>query len=241
MHVVVNQKLITTRVRFASAAHLGALAVFAVGLYISWSNPEPTFEQMGLAYGAIIIGLILYNVGQVFLRRFGPRNRQDGVLVKTLKSLDKRFHFVAFASTKLPDYLLVGPAGIQVIVTRSHDGSISCRSNTWSRDVGSGFKRLSGMFGGQPFGDPGDDASKAVANVRKKLADAGIPTTSQPPVDAVIAFTNPAAKLRIDGSTYPVTGLKGLRGAIRGGGGKGSKDRALDERAAERVVQALTG
>jgi hypothetical protein len=38
-----------------------------------------------------------------------------------------------------------------------------------------------------------------------------------------------------------VTGIKGLRATIRGVGGKGSRDRALDERAAERVVQALTG
>jgi len=42
MHVVVNEKLITTRVRIASAAHIAALAVFAVGLFISWSNPDPT-------------------------------------------------------------------------------------------------------------------------------------------------------------------------------------------------------
>jgi hypothetical protein len=241
MHVVVNQKLISTRVRIASAAHIAALGVFALGLYVSWMNPEPTIEQMGMAYGAIIIGLILYNVGQVFLRRYGPRFRQDGILAKTLKGLDKRYHLVAFGSTKLPEYVIVGPAGIQVIVTRTHDGAISCRSNTWRRDTGSGLKRLTSMFGGQPFGDPSDDAAKGVAQVRKRLADAGIPATSQPPVDAVIAFTNPAAKLRIDGCTYPVTGLKGLRGTIRGVSGKGSRDRALDERAAERVVQALTG
>jgi hypothetical protein len=163
-------------------------------------------------------------------------------LTKTLKGLDKRFHLVAFASTKLPSYIIVGPAGIQVIVTRTHDGAISCRSNTWRRDVGSGFKRLTGMFGGIPFGDPSEDAAKGIAQVRKQLADAGIPASSQPPIDAVIAFTNPAAKLRNDGCTYPVTGLKGLRGTIRGGGGgKGSRDRALDERSAAQVVQALTG
>ena len=241
MHVVVNQKLITNRVRIASASHLAALGVFAVGLWVSWSNPEPTLEQMGAAYGAIIIGLILYNVGQVFLRRYGPRFRQDGVLAKTLKGLDKRFHLVAFASTKLPEYMMVGPAGVQVIVTRTHDGAISYRAGSWKRDVGSGFKRLTGLFGGIPFGDPSEDAAKGIAQVRKRLADAGIPATSQPPVEAVIVFTNPAAKLRIDGCNYPVTGIKGVRGAIRGGGGKGSRDRALDERAAERVVQALTG
>ncbi|MGE3267325.1 MAG: hypothetical protein AB7P40_01165 [Chloroflexota bacterium] len=243
MHVVVNQKLITTRVRIASAAHIAALGVFALGLYISWTNPEPTLEQMGMAYAAIIIGLILYNVGQVFLRRYGPRMRQDGVLSRTLKGLDKRFTLVAFPSTKLPEYMIVGPSGVQIIVTRTHDGAISCRSNTWRRDPGSGLKRLTSLFGGSPFGDPTQEAARGIAQVRAKLASAGIAEASQPPVDAIIAFTNPAAKLRIDGCTYPVTGLKGLRGAIRGtGGGKAAaRDRVLNEQAASRVVQALTG
>ena len=82
MHVVVNQKLVSTRVQIASAAHLAALAVFALGLFVSWSNPEPTMEQMAGAYAAIIIGLVLYNVGQFFLRRFGPRFRADGILAQ---------------------------------------------------------------------------------------------------------------------------------------------------------------
>src|ERR1044071_9796493 len=105
MHVVVNEKLITNRVRIASAAHVAALAVFAVGLFISWSNPEPNLEQMAGAYAAIIVGLILYNVGQIFLRRFGPRSRQEELLAKTLKGLDKRYTLLGFARAKLPDYM----------------------------------------------------------------------------------------------------------------------------------------
>lgn len=239
MHVVVNQKLVTQRVRLASAAHLGALAVFAVGLFISWSNPEPTLEPMIAAYGAIIVGLVLYNVGQVFLRRFGPRFRQDPILARTLKGLDRRFTLLVFPSTKLPDYLLVGPGGIQVIVARAHDGQIACRANQWSRDVGSGLRRLAGLFGGVPFGDPSRDAARGIQQVRYRLQLAGMPADQQPPVEAIIVFTNPKAKLRIDGCSYPVTGLKGLRNNVRGG--KGSRDRALDEQAAGRVVQALTG
>jgi hypothetical protein len=239
MHVVVNEKLVSTRVRIASAAHLAALAVFAVGLFISWSNPEPTVEQMVGAYAAIIIGLILYNVGQIFLRRFGPRNRQEGLLSRTLKGLDRRYTLLAFPSTKLPDYILVGPAGIQIIVTRGHDGAVTCRADVWSRDPGAGLKRFSGLFGGTPFGNPSQDVEKGIAKVRARLAGAGIEPGKQPPIDGIIVFTNPAAKLRIDGSSYPVTSLKGLRNNIRGG--KGPRERVLDDRGAERVVQALAG
>ena len=239
MHVIVNQKLISSRVKIASAAHLAALGVFAVGLFVSWSNPEPTMEQMVGAYAAIIVGLILYNAGQFFLRRFGPRFRADGIIARTLKGLDRRYTLLAFPSTKLPDTILVGPAGIQVIVARPHDGAITCRANQWHRDPGKGLKRLSGMFGGSPFGNPSEDASKGIARVRQRLDQRGIPESQQPPVDGIIVFTNPAAKLRIDGCSYPVTTLKGLRNNVRGG--KGARERALDEHSAERVVQALTG
>ena len=246
MHVVVNQKLISTRVKIASAAHLAALAVFAVGLFVSWSTPDPTlepvegaYERMAGAYGAIIVGLILYNVGQVLLRRFGPRFRADTVLGRTLKGLDRRYTLLAFPSTKLPDYILVGPGGINVIVTRAHEGAISCRANEWRRDPGKGLKRFASLFGGTPFGDPSQDVSKGIAKIRQRLEQHGIPESQQPPVDGIIVFTNPAAKLRIDGCSYPVTGLKGLRNNVRGG--KGSRERVLDDRTAERVVQALTG
>ena len=239
MHVIVNQKLISSRVKLASAAHLAALAVFAVGLFVSWSNPEPTMEQMGGAYAAIIVGLVLYQIGQFFLRRFGPRFRADGVIARTLKGLDRRYTLLAFPSTKLPDVILVGPTGVQVIVARAHDGAITCRANEWHRDRGKGLKRLSGLFGGTPFGDPSQDTSKGIARIRQRLEQRGIAEAEQPPVDGIIVFTHPAAKLRIDGCSYPVTTLKGLRSNVRGG--KGARERALDDRSAERVVQALTG
>jgi hypothetical protein len=71
MHVVVNQKLVRNKVRLASLFHLTALAVFAVGLWLSWVYPD----QILGSYVAIIVGLLLYQFGQVFLRRWGPRFR----------------------------------------------------------------------------------------------------------------------------------------------------------------------
>jgi hypothetical protein len=240
MHVLVNENLVKMRVRIASVAHVAALIVFAIGLYISWSNPEPTMQEMLAAYGAVIVGLVLYNVGQIFLRRFGPKVRQDNVLVQTLKKgLDRRYTFLAFPSTKLPDYILVGPSGVQVIVARPQGGTIACRANRWSRDAGSGLSRLGGLFGGTSFGDPSADATRGVERVRQRLEQRGMPREEQPPVDGIVVFTSPAAKLRIDGCSFPVTGLKGLRNHVRGG--KGSRDRVLDDQAARRVVQALTG
>jgi hypothetical protein len=120
-----------------------------------------------------------------------------------------------------------------------HDGTITCRSDRWSRDAGSTFKRITAMFGGTPFGDPTQDVAKGIARVRARLTEAGIVEEKQPPIDGLIVFTNPAVKLRVEGSVYPVVTLKSIRNNVRGG--KGPRERALDERGATGVVQALTG
>src|SRR5918999_1394601 len=136
MHVVVNHSLVRNRVRLASALHFGALAVFAVGLWFSWTQPE----QLLGSYSAIVVGLLLYNFGQVLLRRWGPRFRQDGILAKALKGLDNRYTLLAFMSRNLPDYILVGPGGVQVIVARNHGGAIACRGDRWTRETGRGLR-----------------------------------------------------------------------------------------------------
>ena len=96
-------------------------------------------------------------------------------------------------------------------------------------------------FSGAPFavGPEITDHIKGIEQVRRRLEQRGLAREQQPPVDGIVVFTSPTAKLRIDGCSYPVTGLKGLRNNVRGG--KGSRDRVLDEQAAGRVVQALTG
>jgi hypothetical protein len=229
MHVVVNQKLVRGRVRIASALHLAALAIFALGLWFSLTYGE---EQILASYASIIVGLILYNFGQIFLRRWGPRFRQDGVLAKALRGLDNRHTFLGFVSSKLPDYLLVGPGGVQVIVARSHTGTVVCRNDRWSRESRGGVTRLFSFFGGNPLGDPGLDLSRGTQRVREHLDKAGVESA---PIGGVVVFTNQDVKLRMEGCSHPVTRLRQLRGNV--GGNRG----ALNQQGIARVVDALKG
>jgi len=235
MQVVANENLIRTRVRLASAAHLAALAVFAVGLYVSWNSPTPDLEQMIASYAAIVVGLVLYNVGQVLLRRYGPRFRHDAAVAKALKGLDRRYTLLTFAHSKLPDYLLIGPSGVHVVVPRAHGGQITYHANRWRKDSAGGLRRLFGMFGGVPLGDPSRDVETGTQRVRARLKarnqDEAIP------VDGVVLFTNAAVKLRIEGSQVPVTTAKGLRNVVRPP--KGGRDKGLADARVANVVQAL--
>jgi hypothetical protein len=229
MHVVANQELVRRKVRLASAFHLGALGTFGAGLWLSMSNPD----QILASYATIVVGLVLYQLGQTSLRRWGPRFRQDGSLARALKGLDDRFTLLAFASDKLPDYLVVGPSGIQVVVARGHQGPITCRGNRWSRPTGGGLKRLFGLFGGVPLGDPSADVARGIERVREQLRKVGIEGQDDLPIGGLVVFTNPAAKLRVEGCSYPIMTLRNLRNYLRGL--KGSTNR----QATAAAVQAL--
>ena len=229
MHVVVNQRLVRDRVRRASVFHFSALGVFGVGLWLSLTYPD----QILGSYAAIVMGLLLYNFGQSALRRWGPRFRQDAVLGKALSGLDNRYSFLAFPSAKLPDYILLGPSGIHVIVPRNHAGAVTCRGDRWTQESPGGVRRVFSMLGRTPLGDPGRDVARGIQQVRAHLQKRGISPEREPPIDGLVVFTNPSAKLRIDGCSCSITGLKHLRNSVRAT--KGS----LSQQALNELRQAL--
>ena len=89
MQLVAHQALVRNRVRLGLGFHLAALDVFAIGLFISL-NVDVTRDVPYLAWPAIIIGLILYALGQTQLRRWGPRNRQEEPFEGAIRGLDDR-------------------------------------------------------------------------------------------------------------------------------------------------------
>ena len=233
MQVVVNHSLVRSKVRLAWLFHLSALIVYAAGLWLSTVQPEGSLESTGLLFGAMAAGLLLYSVGQSPLRRWGPRFRQDAALARALKGLDDRYTLLAFPATALPDYILVGPGGVRVLVPRAHDGVISCRGDRWERQAGGGLARVLSFFARNPLGDPGRDVADGVRRVRERLRERGLGDDRESTVDGLVVFTNPAVKLRIEGCSPTVTGPKQLRSYVRAAKG------AFNQQAAARAVQAL--
>jgi hypothetical protein len=212
MQLVANQQLVRNRVRIGLGFHLGALAVFAIGLAMSLSV-DTTRELPLAAWLAIVFGLVLYSVGQTQLRRWGPRNRQEEQLGQAIRGLDDRYKLYAFLSSSLPDYILVSPAGAHALIARQDAGSVSCKSDQW-RKAGS---RLSGLFG-PGLGNPSADATRQTQQLRKLLDQSGLDSV---PAGAVIVFTNPKVQLQIEGCSATVTRLRDLKDVLRRMAGKG--------------------
>jgi hypothetical protein len=220
MNLVRNSSLIQKRVRIASAAHFAALICFTAGLFLSRDEEQLwmgiRIHSLAIVYGTMLLGLALYSLGQHFLRRWGPRYRFDGLLVQALKGLDKRYTFGAFLHPKLPDYVLVGPQGIVPIIARPQNGLISCRSDRWSREAGR-WGLVSSFFT-PALKNPTADAHRAAGQVKEFMtARFGADALEGVPVLPTVVFVNARARLRIDGSSVPVTSAKELRAHLRKG------------------------
>jgi hypothetical protein len=213
MQLVANQQLVKNRVRLGLGFHISALAVFAVGLVLS-TMIDATRELPWESWVAILAGLGLYSLGQTQLRRWGPRNRQEEQLGQAIRTLDDRYKLYAFLASSLPDYILVSPAGVHVLIVRTEAGEISCVHDKWSKGGGS---RLTSLFG-PTLGNPSADAAKQLQKVRALLEERGM---ADVPASGVIVFTNPKAHLRVESCSATVTTLKELKDVLRRMAGKG--------------------
>ena len=214
MQLVANQQLVKNRVRLGLGFHISALAVFALGLVLSTQLDPTRGDLPWQSWVAILAGLGLYSLGQTQLRRWGPRNRQEEQLGQAIRSLDDRYKLYAFLSSSLPDYILVSPAGVHVLIVRTDAGQIACVRDQWNKGSGS---RLMSFFG-PTLGNPTADATKQLQKLRALLAEHGM---ADVPTSGVIVFTNPKVQLRVEGCSATVTRVKELKDVLRRMAGKG--------------------
>jgi hypothetical protein len=213
MQLVANQQLVKNRVRLGLGFHISALAVFGLGLALSLSI-DATREIPWMSWIAIMLGLVLYSLGQTQLRRWGPRHRQEEQLGKAIRALDDRYKLYAFLASSLPDYILVSPAGVHVLIVRQDAGQISCLRDQWNKGSGS---RILSLFG-PSFGNPSADAARQLEKVKKLLVEHGMQDI---PTSSLIVFTNPKVQLRVEGCSSTITRDSKLEDVLRRMAGKG--------------------
>jgi hypothetical protein len=212
MQLVANQQLVKNRVRLGLVFHFGAMAVLIGGAFLS-TQIDATRDIAWQTWLAFVIGLGLYTLGQTQLRRWGPGRRQEEQLGQAIRTLDDRYKLYAFLSSSLPDYILVSPAGVHVLIVRTEGGQITCARDQWKAS-GSQLMRLFGPG----LGNPSADAAKQLQKLRLLLAERGLQDV---PTSSVIVFTNPKAQLRIEGCSN-VTRIKELKDVLRRMAGKGT-------------------
>ena len=208
MKIIKNEKLIKRNSKIGQYTSLGALVVLGVGMYISFTRPE----LFVWAVGALLVGFTLTQVGMYFGNRWGRSPRPDERLDAGLKGLPG--DFVIYHWTTPVAHLLVGPAGVWVLLPYHQRGHVTYRKNRW-RMAGGGFlQNYMRLFGQEGIGRPDLETEAEINSVRKAFAKE-MEEDEIPEIKAALVFTTDGVEIEAEEAPMPALPLKKLKEFMR--------------------------
>lgn len=228
MKIVKNEKLIKRNGMLGNWLSLGALVVLGIGMYISFTNPELfTYSLI-----CLVLGFTLTQIGMYMGNRWGRSPRRDEKLDAALKGLHSDFSIYHYSTPA--SHLLLGPAGVWVLLPYQQGGSVTYEKNRW-RVRGGGFMQgYMRIFGQEGIGRPDLEAENEVNTVRKFLLKR-MDENSVPEIKPVLVFTHDQVEVEPGESPIPALKLKQLKGFIR----DESRERKLSSLQIQELTRAL--
>lgn len=193
MNIEINEALIRRNTRIAQIATFSGLLVLIGGMVLSFQNPN----AFGLSFGALLLGFALSQVGIYFTNRWGRRPRPYELLNQALKGLDGKYTLYHYRTPS--SHLLVGPAGVWVLLPRHQRGTIRFSNGRWQQKGGNLYLKI---FAQEGLGRPDLEIASEVENVQSFLKKR-LPEDKVPPVQAALIFTNEKIVIDIDEENTP--------------------------------------
>ena len=200
MRIVLNQERLKRYLRIAKWASLSGLVLFFIGMYITFTR-DPSWAPW--AFAALILGFLITQVGIYYGNRYGRMPRVDQILNRALKGVSREYTLYHYATPA--SHVLVGPAGIWVLIPKYQRGKISYRRGRW-RQSGGPFLWYLKIFSQEGLGRPDLEIQEEVAAVREALRKV-FDEDEMPPIEPILVFTSPKAEL-VDVDDAPVVTLK---------------------------------
>lgn len=209
MKIYSNDKLIKRNKIAGNVLSLSSIAILGAGMFLSFKDKDGTY--LPYTFAALIVGFLLFQVGNYYMNKWGKSPRPDEKISLALKGLDNNYSLYHY-TTPL-SHLLVGPAGVFPLLPYGQQGVIDYDAgrDRWKQKGGNFFLKT---FGGESLGRPELDARYAVGDVVKFLAKKEIDLGTYTP-QPVIVFTNPKADLKSEGSLIPAMVSDKLKEYIR--------------------------
>jgi len=219
-------KLVNQGKRFGKIASLVGLGILIAGLVVSFRTP-----MIWLAYGCLIVGFILSNIGIYLANRWVREPRADQTLTKVLKGFDNQY---ALYNYYLPaQHVLLTPTGVIVFVVKPQNGEIRCEGNRWRHKLTIG--RVLRFLTEEGLGNPTQEARQETESlqrlIRKHVTEGDVP------VSAFIVFTSQDEKLRLEvvNPAIPVLRLRELKERMR----KLSKGKPIPTEIQQKLTEAF--
>ncbi len=229
MNIQTNEPLVRRNARIAQIAMFSGLIVLAGGMYVSFKIPE----LFGISLAALMLGFTLSQIGIYFSNRWGRRPRPDEQINQALKGLDGKYTIYHYQ--KPVSHLLVGPAGIWVLIPHHQKGKIIFSKGRWKQKGGNLYMKI---FAQEGLGRPDLEVSSEIDSVRHFLGKYFEDDEKIPSVQAALVFTNANTEIEIPedenppAETVPISKLKDM---IR----KKAKEKSLSQTKAEEVQKIL--
>ena len=208
MKIIKNETLIKRNGRIGNWVSLGALAVLGIGMYISFTQPE----RFTISMICLVIGFIMTQIGMYMGNRWGRSPRRDEKLDAGLKGMHSEFSIYHYSSPV--SHLLVGPAGVWVLLPYHQGGQVYFEKNRWKIKGGGFMASYMRIFGQEGIGRPEIEAESEIA-VAKKFFAKHMDESAVPEIKPILVFTNEQVELEPGESPIPAVKLKQLKGFMR--------------------------
>ena len=228
MRIIRNDKMIQRNSKIGAFTSLGGLVVLVVGLVVSFSKPE----LVSLAWGALLLGFILTQVGLYFGNRWGRKPRPDELLDAGLKGLDDRYTIYHYKSPVA--HLLVGPAGIWILLPYQQAGIITYEKGRWKQKGGGFLQAYMRVFAQEGLGRPDLDIISDL-DAMKKFFTKFLPDMDPVDIQTALVMTNDKAVIEIEDPPNPIVTLKKIKELIR----KTAKEKGLSTAQIQSIQEAL--
>lgn len=208
MKSIKNEKLIKRNATIGNWTSIAALVVLGLGMYISFTQQE----LMVYSLIALVLGFALTQVGMYMGSRYGRSPRPDEKLDAGFKGLQNEF--VMYHYTTPASHLLVGPAGVWVVMPYNQRGQIEFTKNRWRIRGGGFLQSYLRIFGQEGIGRPDYEIENEIKALKKYLLK-HMDESEIPEINALMVFTNETVELDADDSPIPALKVKQVKEFIR--------------------------
>ncbi len=208
MKIIKNEKLIKRNSTIGNFTSIGALVVLGVGMYISLKRTDLFIY----ALVALLIGFTLTQVGMYMGNRYGRSPRPDERLDTGLKGLPGDYtiyHYMTPVS-----HLLVGPAGVWLLMPYFQRGQVTFKKNRWQMSGGGFIQGYMRVFGQENLGRPDIEVDNEVNGLKKFLAKQ-MEESQIPEIKPLMIFTNDDVEINAGETPIPAMKLKQVKDFIR--------------------------
>ncbi len=199
MHLVINRSFIRRKDRIGKIGIIVGFAAFLVGIaFVLQVKPETGPEIYIGAYGSVIVGLIAFNVGSLHYQLWSRKPTPLEAITAALKGLHKKSVLFSYLPHLPADHVLLTPGGVFVLLAKHVDGKVSGGGERWKHVPERRFAALLNPFSQIRLGNPVMEAKTAESSLRKMIVGAlGPDQASLVPVESVVVFTNPLARVEL--------------------------------------------